>query len=125
VPSFRAAQISGARLAFFVSLVHVQDRLKQGDGVFESGLGNRYFGFVWGCLAFTIVVNTLSSRARTKDCETADTRESYRSIFDFFAPAKRAVLEIKDVNTIWFVKAKGRDSRKSQSLPNQGSGHRT
>jgi hypothetical protein len=41
VPPFRAAQIVGARLAFFVSLAHVKDRLKQGDGVFESGLGNR------------------------------------------------------------------------------------
>jgi hypothetical protein len=41
VPSFRAAQIVGARLAFFVSLAHVKDRLKQGNGVFESGLGNR------------------------------------------------------------------------------------
>jgi hypothetical protein len=41
VPPFRAAQIVGARFAFFVSLAHVKDRLKQGDGVFESGLGNR------------------------------------------------------------------------------------
>ena len=41
MPPFRAAQIVGARLAFFVSLAHVKDRLKQGDGVFESGLGNR------------------------------------------------------------------------------------
>jgi len=41
VPPFRAAQIVGARLAFFVSLAHVKDRLKQGDGVFESGPGNR------------------------------------------------------------------------------------
>jgi hypothetical protein len=37
VPPFRAAQIVGARFAFFVSLAHVKDRLKQGDGVFESG----------------------------------------------------------------------------------------
>jgi hypothetical protein len=36
-------------------------------------------------------------------------------------PAKRAVLEIEDVNTIWFVKAKGRDSEESQSLSTQGS----
>jgi hypothetical protein len=36
-------------------------------------------------------------------------------------PAKRAVLEIEDVNTIWFVKAKGRDSKESQSLSTQGS----
>jgi hypothetical protein len=41
VPPFRAAQIVGARFAFFVSLAHVKDRLKQGDGVFESGLENR------------------------------------------------------------------------------------
>src|SRR6266404_5920614 len=41
VPPFRAAQIVGARFAFFVSLAHVKDRLKQGDGVFESGLRNR------------------------------------------------------------------------------------
>ena len=40
MPPFRAAQIVGARFAFFVSLAHVKDRLKQGDGVFESGLGN-------------------------------------------------------------------------------------
>jgi hypothetical protein len=39
VPPFRAAQIVGARFAFFVSPAHVKDRLKQGDGVFESGLG--------------------------------------------------------------------------------------
>ncbi len=38
MPSFRAAQIVGARFAFFVSLAHFKDRLKQGDGVFESGL---------------------------------------------------------------------------------------
>jgi hypothetical protein len=55
VPPFRAAQIVGARFAFFVSLAHVKDRLKQGDGVFESVLGNRYFGFVWACLTLTIV----------------------------------------------------------------------
>ena len=41
MPPFRAAQIVGARFAFFVSLAHVKDRLKQGDGVFESGLENR------------------------------------------------------------------------------------
>src|SRR5258706_13497711 len=63
VPPFRAAQIVGARFAFFVSLAHVKDRLKQGDGVFESGLGNRYFGFVWACLTLTIVVKTSSSAA--------------------------------------------------------------
>src|ERR1700720_2030129 len=39
VPPFRAAQIVGARFAFFVSLAHVKDRLEQGDGVFKSGLG--------------------------------------------------------------------------------------
>jgi len=38
VPPFRAAQIVGARFAFFVLLAHVKDRLNQGDGVFESGL---------------------------------------------------------------------------------------
>jgi hypothetical protein len=31
--------------------------------VFESGLGNRYFGFVWACLTLTIVVKTSSSAA--------------------------------------------------------------
>jgi len=41
VPPFCAAQIVGARFAFFVSLAHVKDRLKHGDGVFESGLENR------------------------------------------------------------------------------------
>ena len=41
MPPFRAAQIVGARFAFFVSLAYVKDRIKQGDGVFESGLGNR------------------------------------------------------------------------------------
>src|ERR1700689_2872030 len=42
LPPFRAAKIVGARFAFFVSLAHVKDRLKQGDGVFESGLENRW-----------------------------------------------------------------------------------
>jgi len=41
VPPFRAAQIVGARFAFFVPLAHVKDRREQGDGVLESGLGNR------------------------------------------------------------------------------------
>jgi uncharacterized membrane protein len=41
VPPFRAAQIVGARFSFFVSHAHVKDRLKQDDGVFENGLGNR------------------------------------------------------------------------------------
>jgi hypothetical protein len=41
VPPFRAAQIVGARFAFFVSLAYVKDRIKQDDGVFEGGLGNR------------------------------------------------------------------------------------
>jgi hypothetical protein len=41
VPPFRAAQIVGARFAFFVSLAHLKDHLKKGDGGFESGLRNR------------------------------------------------------------------------------------
>ena len=41
MPPFRAAQIVGARLAFFVSLVHVKDRLMQSEDVLESGLGDR------------------------------------------------------------------------------------
>ena len=41
MPPFRAAQIVGARFAFFVLLAHVEDRLNQGDGVFENGLKNR------------------------------------------------------------------------------------
>ena len=63
MPPFRAAQIVGARFAFFVSLAHVKDRLKQGDGVFESGLGNRYFEFMWACLMLTFFVKTSSSAA--------------------------------------------------------------
>jgi glycerol uptake facilitator-like aquaporin len=73
VPPFHAAQIVGARFAFFVSLAHVKDCLKQGDGVFESGLGNRYFGFVWACLTLTIVVKTSSSAAAV--WKTADRLE--------------------------------------------------
>jgi len=42
VPPFRAAQIAGARFAFFVSLAHVKDRLKQGYGVFESRDANLF-----------------------------------------------------------------------------------
>src|SRR4029077_8216560 len=41
VPPFRAAQIVGARLAFFVSLVHVKDRLMQSEDVLDSDLGDR------------------------------------------------------------------------------------
>src|SRR5271156_19848 len=44
VPPFRAAQIVGARFAFFVSLAHVKDRLKQGDGAFESGRPTPVYG---------------------------------------------------------------------------------
>jgi hypothetical protein len=33
--------------------------------------------------------------------------------YSVFTPAKRPVLEIEDVNTIWFVKPKGRDSEES------------
>ncbi len=40
MPPFRAAQIVGPCFAFFLSLAHVKDCLKQGDGVFESGLEN-------------------------------------------------------------------------------------
>ena len=38
VPPFRAAQIVRARLALFVSVVHVKDRLKRGDGVSRAVL---------------------------------------------------------------------------------------
>jgi len=41
MPPFRAAQLSGARFPSFLSLAQVKDRLKLGDGAFESGLGNR------------------------------------------------------------------------------------
>jgi hypothetical protein len=41
VPPFRVAQIVGAHFGFFVSLAHVKDRLKEGGGVFESGLENK------------------------------------------------------------------------------------
>jgi hypothetical protein len=44
VPPFRAAQIVGVRFPFFVSPVHVKDRLKQGDGGFENGLGKSSLG---------------------------------------------------------------------------------
>jgi hypothetical protein len=82
VPPFRAAQIVGARFAFFVSLAHVKDRLKQGDGVFESGLGNRYFGFVWACLTLTIVVKTSSSAAAVwKTAASVGQRELGEVIF--------------------------------------------
>jgi hypothetical protein len=38
-----------------------------------------------------------------------------------FAPAKMPVLEIEDVNTMWFVRPRGRDSEESPSLSTQGS----
>ena len=41
--------------------------------------------------------------------------------YSVFTPAKRAVLEIEDVNTIWFAKAKGRDSEELPSLATRGS----
>jgi len=33
--------------------------------------------------------------------------------YSVFTPAKRPVLKIGDVNTMWFVKPKGRDSEES------------
>lgn len=39
----------------------------------------------------------------------------------FDSGEKGSSREIEDVNTIWFVKAKGRDSEESQSLSTQGS----
>ena len=41
IPAELPSLLVGARFAFFVSLAHVKDRLKQGDGVFERGLENR------------------------------------------------------------------------------------
>jgi len=80
-PPFRAAQIVGARLAFFVSLAHVKDRLKQGDGVFESGLGNRRqiaqilgkhlvsVGLQMRCFGTTEELLTLTKQMRIDQCE--------------------------------------------------------
>ena len=81
VPPFRAAQIVGARFAFFVSLAHVKDLLKQGDGVFESGLGNRRqiaqilgkhlvsVGLQMRCLGATEDLLTLTKQMRIDQCE--------------------------------------------------------
>ena len=81
VPAFRAAQIVGARFAFFVSLAHVKDRLKQGDGVFESGLGNRRqiaqilgkhllsVGLQTRCFGTTEELLTLTKQMRIDQCE--------------------------------------------------------
>ena len=43
--------------------------------------------------------------------------------YSVFAPAKMPVLEIEDVNTMWFVRPRGRrdTERESQSLSTQGS----
>jgi hypothetical protein len=38
-----------------------------------------------------------------------------------FDSGEKGSVEIEDVNTIWFVKAKGRDSEESQSLSTQSS----
>ena len=81
MPPFRAAQIVGARFAFFVSLAHVKDRLKQGDGVFESGLGNRRqiaqilgkhmvtVGLQMRCFGATEELLTLTKQTRIDQCE--------------------------------------------------------
>src|SRR5260370_20363040 len=81
VPPFRAAQIVGARFAFFVSLAHVKDRLKQGDGVFDSGLRNRRqiaqnlgkrMASIWlqmRCFGATEELLTLTKQTRIDQCE--------------------------------------------------------
>jgi hypothetical protein len=81
VPPFRAAQIVGARVAFFVSLAHLKDRLKQGDGVFKSDLGNRrQIGQILGkhlvsvglqmrCFGATEELLTLTKQMRINECE--------------------------------------------------------
>ena len=81
MPPFRAAQIVGARFAFFVSLAHVKDRLEQGDGVFESGLGNRRqiaqilgkhlvsVGLQMRCFGATEELLTLTKQTRIDQCE--------------------------------------------------------
>ena len=72
---------SRARFAFFVSLAHVKDRLKQGDGVFESGLGNRRqiaqilgkhlvsVGLQMRCFGATEELLTLTKQTRIDQCE--------------------------------------------------------
>jgi hypothetical protein len=81
VPPFRAAQIVGARFAFFVSLAHIKDHLEQGDGVFESGLGNRRqiaqilgkhlvsVGLRMRCVGATEELLTLTKQMRIAQCE--------------------------------------------------------
>ena len=81
MPPSRAAQIVGARFAFFVSLAHIKDRLEQGDGVFESGLGNRRqiaqilgkhlvsVGLRMRCVGATEELLTLTKQMRIAQCE--------------------------------------------------------
>ena len=81
MPPFRAAQIVGARFAFSVSLAHIKDRLEQGDGVFESGLGNRRqiaqilgkhlvsVGLRMRCVGATDELLTLTKQMRIAQCE--------------------------------------------------------
>jgi hypothetical protein len=68
-------------LAFFVSLAHVKDCLEQGDGVFESGLGNRRqiapilgkhlvsVGLQMRCLCATEELLTLTKQTKIDQCE--------------------------------------------------------
>jgi hypothetical protein len=81
VPPFRAAEIVGACFAFVVSMAHVKDRLKQGDGVFKSGLRNRRqiaqilgkhlvsLGLQMRCFGATEELLTLTKQTRIDQCE--------------------------------------------------------